>query len=632
MVFRERKIENGDLEVMSTVLEAIAHRGPDGSGVWHSNRIALGHRRLSIIDLSPSGAQPLHREDLGLHITFNGEIYNYKELRMELSSRGHSFRTSTDTEVILVSYIHFGDEFVSQLRGMFAFILYDERNQKVILARDRMGKKPLHYILDEHRVLISSDIKTFHAYPDQALDIDAESVKAYFALQFIPGPFTIYKQVRRLAPGTILTLDLRRWQVSEHRYWDREHCSTSTENDLPPAPRVAQALAESVRYRLIADVDVGVLMSGGIDSSLIAFLAREVGGPGLKGFSVEFSDPSLDESTIAASVAKMASIDLMKLSAQTITPDLLFKTVYHCGEPLGDPACIPTYLISELLSKHVKVVLSGEGADELFWGYPHYIQEMDYRMLVRSQGLFASEIGRRVFGGLENAPHLPSAISRATKVLTTSGALGVLRWVTVFGEPALDRLMGKTYSTSGPRYRSQIEDVFSRNASRTNSIDAAIAVDMAFWLPDDLLLKVDRMSMAHGVEVRTPFLDHTLAELSLTLPRKLKIDGHTTKVVLRKLLAEKLRPHGATMIAERKKHGFETPFRDWMSNELKELADDHLLSPSPEYAALLNREYTRNMWQSYVKHGGTKSFSRKVWLLLTYSVWLEQHKNRFGLA
>ncbi len=487
-----------------------------GKGCGTMALVLLGHRRLSIIDLSKTGAQPFHNDERDNHIIFNGEIYNYKELRDILFLR-LSLCTTSDTEVILASYDYYGKEFLKHLRGMFAFVLYDKKKNKIIIARDRMGKKPLYLYFDDQRFVVVSELKSFHAFREISLSLDEESLEAYFALQYIPGPYTVYKNVYRLSPGGWAEIDLHLWKYSEQSYWapyddisNIKDCSIET---------LDQAIAESVRYRLIADVEVGVLLSGGIDSSLITAYAYKNIGSALRAFTVSFGQSDLDESFYARTVANELGIRLIQIEGQSISSALFEHVMFHTDEPLGDPACIPTYMISKELSNYVKVVLSGEGADELFWGYPHYQRENISRKWNWIHGRIPQSKLQSILRWYDTTVSLPKSVTRLMKVFLQEEDIGVSRWTTVFSNPLIDEMLNfktRRYSRKR-RYEEQFAECLEKYSHDKDTLSSSLFVDLTSWLPDDLLMKLDRMTMAHSVEARAPFLDKDVVSIAVNM-------------------------------------------------------------------------------------------------------------------
>jgi len=345
------QIRKHELEI---ILDRMAYRGPDSRGAWSVPHVLMGHRRLSIIDLSDAGTQPFHDLAHNLHITFNGEIYNYRELRKDLEVCGYRFHSDTDTEVILGAYYIYGRNFLNKLRGMFAFILFDAEKKKVLLCRDRMGKKPLYYYFDGKELLSSSEIKFLHGFKGATLSIDPESLRAFFSLQYIPGPHTIYTEVRTVEPGECVELDMNTWQVTLNTYWSIHDQFCSLPASGHELESIDAALAESVRYRLIADVDIGILLSGGIDSSLLSCYAASQSASPPRAFLVSFDRSDLDESVFAKMVADSLGIDIIEIDGGKLDENIFTRVVYHADQPLGDPACIPTFMICEAVATACK--------------------------------------------------------------------------------------------------------------------------------------------------------------------------------------------------------------------------------------------------------------------------------------
>lgn len=624
------------LGAVRRMTDSLHYRGPDAGGVWSAPHVVLGHRRLSIIDLSEAGLQPLHDAHHGLHISFNGEIYNYQDVRAKILERGYQLRTQTDTEVILGAYHCFGEEFVQYLRGMFAFIIYDENSRKAVLGRDRLGKKPLYYYHDRNMLAAASELKCFYALPGFYPTIDAESVKAFFSLQYIPGPHTICNEIKRVEPGHLMELTIDSWSLTTKCYWSVGQClSQPAVNAVISGEEIHAALQESVRYRLIADVEIGMLLSGGVDSSLLSCCAMQQVKVPLRGFLVSFADRDLDETRYARTVAESLGMELLCIDGGSLDAPTLERVLFHADEPSGDPALIPTYMISEALSHHVKVVMSGEGADELFWGYDHYRREKIYQALRLAMVLkffhpFTSTLKR--WEGIESNPANPEVLSRLLKVFSASEDLGCARWTTVFGEPALHRLIPEDDTGKGcpPRFMQQMSEWLETLHGSTSPLTASLALDLVYWLPDDLLAKVDRMTMAHSVEARTPYLDHVLVEKILLMPGCLKTDFLQNKAILRQLLRKMLPTGQAEAIAYRKKHGFGVPLQAWLGSQLRTFAEEHFNASALKDFGLLDVFYLRKLWQDFQRHGGSSAFARKLWLALCFAVWYSHHRNRFG--
>lgn len=610
------------------ILDATAYRGPDARGLWHSEQVVLGHRRLSIIDLSDAGTQPMHDAANGLHITFNGEIYNYRELRRELEERGYRFHTNTDTEAILAAYHVFGSAFPERLLGMFAFVLYDEQRAKVLLCRDRLGKKPLLYYCDGERLLAASELKCLYAFQAINLSPDPGAIADFFSLQYVPGPGTILQEIKKIKPGECVELDLRTWHTTSNIYWSVYDHLDRANGASVGVDEVDAAIQTSVRYRLIADVEVGILLSGGIDSSLLAAYAAGLSTSPLKAFLVSFGGSALDESQYARLVAHSLNVELVTIDGGHLDADTFQRVMYHADEPLGDPAAIPTFMISEVIRQHVKVVLSGEGADELFWGYDYYRRQMRFdRLAPFVPRLQPGKCLGSLMAALESSPHVPGSLSRLCKVIAATNDTGCSRWTSVFGTAALARLL-----TGAPERTSTapIAAALQQLRHRLPPSEAALALDLLYWLPDDLLVKVDRCSMAHGIEARAPYLDHRLVELALRLPAAMKIGPSGGKLVLRELLRRRLPQETAAIITARRKHGFDVPIDAWLNGELRGLAEEYFSESGLRDVPMLNAPYVRRLWRDFKSHGGGAPFTRKLWLVLCFIAWYGNHKNKFG--
>jgi asparagine synthase (glutamine-hydrolysing) len=621
---RDQTIEAADRQGMVRALRGMRRRGPDGEGQWASGGVLLGHTRLSIIDLSPSGAQPMVDGETGLVITFNGEIYNYRELRRRFESSGYRFSTQTDTEAILAAYLHYGAQCVDHLNGMFAFCLYDPGKRQVFLARDRLGKKPLYYYRDQHQLVFCSDIRGFHAFADIPVEVDSASLTAFLTLQYIPGVHTIYRSIEQIAPGHSMLLDMDAWTVRPRCYWsiDRVICQPIQEPQIQDMNRL---LADSTCLRLIADVEVGLLLSGGVDSSLLAWHITRQDHP-RRAFAAGFERADLNETQLAQRTADQLKLDLVHVPTQGITPDVFDNVVFHAGEPFGDPAAVPTYLLAQALKPYVSVVLSGEGADELFLGYNHYFSE---KRFLRFAWLRAFLAGSRLGARAEQNPSVPPAAVRLIKILTDQYDLGVARWTTVFS-PQLASALVPPDSTTG-EYLHDISARFADLSQRVGRLRASLSLDLTYWLPNDLLVKVDRMTMAHGVEARAPFLDYRLVEMALAVPTRWNTAGRTNKRILRQLVSENIPDPLGPEIAARPKHGFETPTAEWLTGPLHDLAEDLLSNSGLASSGLIDPRVGAAVWQAFKKVGIHSPLRRKAWLLLCFQAWYLWHRRGFGL-
>ena len=615
----ERRVQNA--------LRKMAYRGPDGEGTWKANNVLIGHRRLSIIDLSAAGAQPFETPERGLVVTFNGEIYNYKEIREILVARGYSFRSNTDTEVLLKAYDCYGLDFLRHLRGMFAFCLFDSKNNAAILARDPAGEKPLYYYLDSERLIFSSEIKAFHAFPEVDLSIDEESVRAFFELQYIPGPHTIYDKIKKIPAGVALEINLGDWKTQEHQYWSFENIKTQFQAQ---PDEIDALISQSVRYRLVADVEVGLLLSGGIDSTLLAFYAKEAGA-NLRVFSARFDRQELDEAKYARQVTDYLGMQQVIIDGGKLDVDTFDKIIFHADEPLGDPACIPTFLLARELSNHVTVVLSGEGADELFWGYDAYRYERLWRWVCWMRYSLNRLSGFKDMVSAWESSNFSSGLTRTSKLFSASYDIGPSRWTSVFADHTIsNRLMPSLGGAQPIIYLREMETKLMELQTRLGWLKGSLATDLHFWLPDDLLTKVDRMMMAHGVEARAPYLDPDLMIAALSLPEKYKMNGSQGKLILRNLVEKNLPGEMGRALARRKKHGFEVPVSDWLKNTLRDRVEERFSVKGLAQSGLLDSTYVRNLWSSFLSAPGETPMRRKLWLVFCFQSWLEEHRKSFG--
>ncbi|MHB8580424.1 MAG: asparagine synthase (glutamine-hydrolyzing) [Ignavibacteriaceae bacterium] len=617
-------IGNSEIDSMRILLERMKYRGPDNGLCWNDETVLLGHRRLSIIDLSASGNQPFHDSIHDIHMVFNGEIYNYKELREQLNKQGYVFKSNSDTEVIIFCYNLYGIDFVKYLRGMFAFVLYDKHNKHILFVRDRIGKKPLYLYRDEDKIIFCSELKYFHIFNNTKLEINYESVANYFTFQYIPGISTIYKEVQSIAPGEMIVVDAQTWKEKKYNYWELSNFALN--KSIYSIEEIDSLIRESVRYRLIADVEIGILLSGGIDSTLIATYVNELNGHSTKAYSVNFKDKKLDESVYSKLVAKTLGMDLISINGDEINSEVFESCIYHADQPIGDPAIIPTFMISKAISQYVKVVLSGEGADELFNGYHYYKQE---KVLQNFEKIIPPKLLNNIFRLYkeESFSNLFRVLSRLKKIYEWRLPIGAGRWTTVYDETALSKLMSpQIVKDAREEYQKNISSLFYKLTQSIDIYDASIFIEMLGWLPDDLLVKVDRMTMAHSVEARAPFLDQKLLESIIGIDSKYL----RNKNPLRELLKKKLPSFVSGQIATRKKHGFEVPTVAWLKVNLRDIAEFSFSSYNLKDIEGINPEETALVWKEFLHSPRPELFARKVWLLFCFISWHRQHKQKFG--
>ncbi|MGZ3425255.1 MAG: asparagine synthase (glutamine-hydrolyzing) [Polyangia bacterium] len=601
--------------------ELIAHRGPDDHGYHLRTRVGLGHRRLSIIDIA-GGRQPLANEDETVWIVFNGEIYNHVALRKELIARGHRFRTHSDTEAIVHAYEEWGADCAKRLRGMFAFAIWDDRQQRLTLVRDRLGIKPLYYSQLAGDLVFGSEIKSLLAVPNVDGAVDDDALSAYLALRYVPAPLTMFRGVKKLPPASVLT-----WQAGRigiQRYWDL--ADVATRDDAPPTEAEATAdLRERIDYvtklRLMSEVPVGAFLSGGLDSTLItaAMLKAADARGALKTFSVGYAEDdaqSEDELAYARMAADALGTEHHELRVtMREAADALPKIIWHLDEPVADPACVPLYFLSRRARQEVTVVLSGEGADEALGGY--YI----YRRMARLESL-RQRLGA---GG--------PALSFAGELLSMVPHDKIRRAARLFGRPLEDSYRGVSRAfdddlaaqlTRQTLHGTDTADVVQSllqphwDATRgMTPLRRMLYLDSRVWLPDDLLVKADKMTMAHAIELRVPFLDHELMEHAWSLPDHLKIHNGVGKALLRKAAVGRV----PQAILDRPKMGFGTPTAAWLRGGMRELMNDALTDSRSLARDRFDLSLIRTLCD---RHQAGADLSSELWPLVVLELW---HKN-----
>lgn len=597
--------------VIKNVLATLNHRGPDANGTAYIKGATLAHTRLSIVDLSPAAAQPMSNDDNSVCVTFNGEIYNFKDLRNELEGLGRRFRSASDTEVIVRGYEQWGDDVVSHLDGMFAFGLWDARVQKLLLARDRAGKKPLFYSYHSGHFVFSSEIKGLFS-AGLPLEINPRGVVGFLAYGYCPPPETLYKGIAQLPPAHLLVLQHNVEPIVK-RYWSLDfQARSNAPSEEEACEHVIELLSTAVRRRMVADVPVGAFLSGGLDSTIVVGLMAQT-GQRVRTFSIGSPEPRYDETSYARMAAEAFETDHTELQVTPADFSLVEKLVWLHDGPFGDSSAIPSYIVSRLTRRQVTVALTGDGGDELFAGYLRFI------------GATVSERIpppiRPVLGSL--AGLLPSGtssrglIARARRLMTAAGL------------PLGDRLAAWTsyfaFAHEGllrPELRALGTDVlaFHRNFFKTPAGSSALALalhhNFETYLPHDLLVKTDRTTMAHGLEARSPFLDTALMEYVAGLPDNYKLRGRTTKYILRKAFAAKV----PREILTRSKMGFGIPLATWFRGDLKSYLADHIASPSSRIGDYVDLRYVKHMLAA---HGsGAADHEHQLWALLTMEIWL----------
>jgi asparagine synthase (glutamine-hydrolysing) len=612
--YEYQKRQPVEREVLSDMLKVLRHRGPDDEGVYVDRHLAIGMRRLSIIDLV-GGKQPISNEDGSVVVVFNGEIYNYRELREALTARGHRFSTNGDTEVIVHLYEESGDRCVDSLRGMFAFALWDKAKQRLFLARDRLGIKPLYYLERKGALVFGSEIKAILQHPDAEARLDREALSHYLSLKYVPAPHTMFAEIRALPPGHSLTCDSNGFRIRE--YWQLSfapnHNHHSSEGEC--TEQLEALLRESVRLHLMSDVPFGAFLSGGVDSSTIVALMSQMMEKPVKTFSVGFigEGSSFSELPYARLVAEHCQTDHHEVLVRPADlVDLAEKVIWHLDQPIADNACLANYLLSELAVSKVKMVLTGEGGDELFAGYARYAGERLSPWFQRvPRPLLA--LARNVAGKL---PGLRRPKLALFALCQPEESTRLTSWFPLFNHEMKLQLLSDDFKASLAEVQS--DSVFAAHLSRTDAVDPLnrmLYVDTKLWLPDDLLARGDKMSMAASLEARVPLLDHKLVEFAATLPPQFKLRRLMRKYLL-KNVARRWLP---SEIIDRKKEGFPMPFSVWFRKEARSFVRD-LLSPSvTRRRGLFNVEYVQKLLDQH--ESGTADHAALLWGLLSVELW-----------
>jgi asparagine synthase (glutamine-hydrolysing) len=612
----KRPIDAGLLRRMNATL---SHRGPDGDGFHFEDGVGFGHRRLSIIDLE-GGKQPLYNEDSTVVVTYNGEIYNFKDLEHELRALGHQFRTRCDTEVIVHAWEAWGAKCVDRFNGMFAFAIWDRNRQTLFLARDRLGVKPLYYtMLNDGRLIFASELKAIVACPEVGRRIDPRAVEEYFTFGYVPDPNTIYVGVRKLEPGCVVELRHGETFVDQRRYWD-------VPLDQPPTGRpddLALQLKLAVEKRLVADVPLGAFLSGGIDSSAVVAMMREIGVEHLLTCSIGFRESLYDESRYADSVAQLKSTDHKAEIVEASDYGLLDKLVSLYDEPYADSSAIPTYRVCELARRHVTVALSGDGGDESFLGYRRYgLFAMEERIRSRMPlGLRQAIFGPlgRAYPKLDWAPRVLRGKS-TFQALARCSADAYQHAISICPTEMRANLFSKQLDTDLQGYRAH--EVFSRHLADKEFSDPLRMVqylDFKTYLPGDILTKVDRASMANSLEVRVPFLDYQFVEWAARVPTDQKLKGMEGKWILKKALE----PYLPKEILYRKKMGFAVPLDLWFRDSLKDRVAQAITGEHLRDCGLFDADYLGKLLNEH--RSGRRNHSAPLWSLLMFDGFLRQY-------
>ena len=633
----------GPTTVAQQMAASIAHRGPDDEGMLADGPVAFGFRRLRIIDLE-TGHQPVADDQEQRWCMFNGEIYNFVELREQLEAKGYSFRTNSDTEVILHAYAAYDLDFVQHLRGMFAIALWDATQQRLVLVRDRVGKKPLFYGVSNGQLAFASEVKAFLKWPEFRRTIDGQSLNDYLTFLYVPAPSSIFEGVKKLPPAHMLVADCKRGRFDVRRYWTISATPDRSKSFEFYKEGLQEVLAEAVRLRLRSDVPLGAFLSGGIDSTLIVGLMSRYISP-VRTFSIGFPDARFDERAYARRAADaFGTIHTEEVvDAFSVTPDELCKLVWYMDEPFGDSSFIPTYWLSKLARRTVTVALSGDGGDELFAGYPRYryfqlLQRFNLvpAALRRAGGQVAAALRTAV---LPQSPAMAERLRRVQKVLALSQQQPedqILAMLTYFDEANKSRLYSDAWRAglNGHANYDLLRQQVRSASEGAEPLAGFMARDLQTNMVDDVLVKVDRASMACSLEVRAPFLDHHVVEFALRIPPEYKLRSGTHKLILKKAFSDLLPEE----IANRGKKGFEVPFAHWFQQPqwrallVDMLAEERLRSQgifNPP-AVIRLRDWLLTDPEAARLPLSAYQLRHQVWALLVFQIWYDQFMGKAG--
>ena len=613
-----------DPRLLECMSDLIAHRGPDDSGAYVDNQIGLAHRRLSIIDLSPSGHQPMSNQNKTVWITYNGECYNYKDFYPLLKNRGHVFSSDSDTEVILHLYEEYGLDFLNKIDGMFAFAIWDANRQRLLLVRDRIGIKPLLYSCENGRLLFASELKALLADPRMSRELNYEALGNYFHYMSIPDPESIFRGVKKLSPGCCLIVE--NGTVEIRRYWDLEDSQPRTNVNIEKtAEEFIHQFKQAVTSHMVADVPVGAFLSGGVDSSAVVAVASQRGDNAspINTFSITFKGlDEFDESAFAAEVSRRYGTDHREFN---LTPDLITalpKMVWHADEPFAISSALALYFLSELTSRHAKVVLSGDGGDEVFAGYPwrHWTEPRFPAWFVRPLIAGLDHLG------VDHLPKIQNLYRRGRNILLRSMTLPADVYeqsLMCYSSAELFSLMTTdAWQTIQNAKQTNIIRLYYEHQENASSLRRKLYTDLKTTLVSEMLTKVDRMTMAFGLEARVPFLDHHLVDWAFRLPDSHKLRGFKGKYVVKKAM-EGFLPND---LLYRTKHGFNVPLRIWMRDQLQEMTRDMLFSQKLRERGLFQADAVQKIVNDHFR--GEKDHSDQIFVLMVLELWFQQYVDR----
>jgi len=616
---RMRRPDHG---VLTRMAGCLAHRGPDAEGLWADAGIGLVHRRLSIIDLSTAADHPVGNEDGSVQVVFNGEIYNYRDLRVDLAARGHVLRTEGDTETLVHLYEDEQDRLVSRLRGMFAFGLWDARRRTLLLARDRVGIKPLYVYRDDEKVIFGSELKAILAHGDVDASLDPHALDDYLAYGFISGPRSIFRHVRKLLPAHTLAISVDAWHAEPRRYWALQYEPDHAPSAQEWVERVHDKVAETVRCHLVADVRVGAFLSGGVDSTIVVGEAAAQSAQRLRTFSIGFDEEAFSELPYAREAALRFGTEHHEEIARPDAVALIDQLAVHYDEPFADSSALPTFIVSRLASRSVKVVLSGDGGDEAFGGYPRYAHDArEARLRSHLPGWFTGGVLSPLAAAWPRADWLPRPLRAKTTLtnLALDTGAAYANSLAICRGPLRRHLMHPDLRSRLGAHLTGQRIAHTVNSTAADPAAGMMAADLEVRVPDDYLTKVDRSSMAFGLEVRPPFLDHELLELSARVPSSVKMRAGVGKWVLRQAFTGMLPPS-----ASRPKRGFEIPVDRWLRGPLRGMFEDVVLATGGPLDGLVHRETAESMYRHHL--AGRRREGSTLWSLLILARWASRYR------
>jgi asparagine synthase (glutamine-hydrolysing) len=610
-----------DQDLLDCMIDALAHRGPDGRGIYLDENVGLGHRRLSILDLSDAGAQPMQSSDGTIIITYNGEIYNFREQRKALELKGYSFRSECDTEVLITLYQEYGTDCLSHLRGMFAFAIYDKEKQRLFCARDRVGQKPFKYFFDGETFLFASELKALLQHSSCTTSVDHEALHHFLTMMYVPSPHTGFQNIHKLEAGNFLLLDLQTKELKKSQYWSLDYSLEDNFSEVEWGERILSALEESVQLQMISDVPIGAFLSGGVDSGAVVSIMARHSHDSVRTYSVGSAEESYNELPEAQIIADRIGSDHHPTTVMPDVVHLLPELVSAYEEPFADPSSIPTFLISKWTSEHVKVALTGDGGDENFAGYIRYPISEFSRAWAKWKILHPLALGgTTLFHQLFNST-FSYRCHRFQSTMSLPWEQRYLQYISFFTEEEKRQMYSDSFA-QGHHDRTDAFFAYKTVKEREGARDplhAALAMDVVTYLADDLMPKVDIASMNFGLECRAPFLDHHFLELTARIPSSLKLTGRKGKHILKSALADIL----PASHLQRPKSGFRIPLDQWFRSDLKSFVTDQLLSDAPHKWAMFDKRSLEKFLKKYFE--GRVDYSDHLWALLWLDEWFRQY-------